>query len=643
MAVQFATLFFCFFTMALSPPLLGQAIVTPLGPFGGDVRSLAVHPAQPRNFFLGTSDGQIYVTENAGASWSKLVPGLNRRNIVVDNLAFDPSDPNTLYAATWELNSDKGWLFRTADGGQSWEEIALGRYSSAIRAIAIAPSDPHTIALGISEGVILSLDGGQTWDRITRGYRSLYHVESLAFDPLHSDTLYVGTWRLGWKTTNLGKSWKAVHSGMFFDSDMFSLLVNPHNPQVLYSSACTGIYKSENSGLKWTKLNNGLPKEARRTRTLHLDPSDFNTIYAGTTVGLYVSHNAGGSWQRLLSDIVINAVAVHPTNSQVILVGADDAGVLKSDDGGLTFHPANRGFSHRQVIAVASDPTEESLYYASVGSDGEYGGFFLSRDQGVHWRAYNQGLGEAAGDVKAILPADRSRQVYVGTPKGVFVGVPSREPWQNIEATLKLVVFDLAFADARESALFLATSDGVFHLDLADHTLTKLVIPFYEGKVNVMLYDYTSTQLFVGTDKGVFRSDNRGQTWQMKVNGLPNSPINVLEKSGKRLFSGTRDGLFSSDNNGDNWSRSEGVYPIDIIDIQANPQAENQIFAADFVVGHLFYTDNRGDRWEIIHLGSHSSRIATLTFSSSGRLLAGTNSDGVYGIAPPAPSLAEGR
>ncbi len=257
--MQILVLFFSFLMVAFSSWGLAQPVLTALGPFGGDVRSLAVHPDRPEIFFLGTSDGQIFVSEDAGETWSQLVPGLNRRNLVIDNLAFDPLDPNTLYSATWELKSDKGWLFRTRDGGQTWQEISLDRFSSAIRAIAIAPSAPQQIALGISEGVILTLDGGETWDRITRGYRSMYNVESLAFDPQNSNTLYVGTWHLGWKTTNLGKNWKAIHEGMLLDSDMFSLLVNPHNPEVLFSSACTGVYKSENGGLRWTKLRNGLP------------------------------------------------------------------------------------------------------------------------------------------------------------------------------------------------------------------------------------------------------------------------------------------------------------------------------------------------------------------------------------------------
>ena len=615
--------------------LLGQIMVQPLGPNGGDVRSLAVHPDRPNVFFLGTADGQIFTSRTAGDHWTKLVPGLNRRDVVVDNLAFDPWDPLTVYAGTWELKNSRGSLFRSRDQGKTWEELSLGRYSSTVRAIAIAPSDSQVIALGISEGVILSVDGGQTWDRITRGYRSLYNVESLSFDPQDSNTLYVGTWHLGWKTTDHGKSWKPIHKGMIFDSDMFSLLVDPQKTEVLYSSTCTGVYKSNNAGLNWTKLKNGLPKEARRTRMLHLDPSNSDTIYAGTTLGLFASHNAGDSWKELFPGVVINAIAVHPRDSQIILVGTDDAGVLKSEDGGLTFSASNIGFTHRQIVALRSHPNRPNTYYTGVSSDGRHGGFFSSSDGGRKWSNYNEGFPEGRVDIKTILPARHSNLVYVGTHGGVFAGTPNEDPWQAVDVTRQLSVSDLTFTDSTENALFLATSEGVFHLNLKGNMLKKLSIPVYKGKVSAIVNNPSSKQLFAATDMGVFRSKDSGKTWMIKVKGLPDTPIHALEKSGQRLFCGSGKGLFFSDDDGETWSKCGGVFPISISVIGPNPSDGNQIFAADFEVGHLFYSNTGGDLWTVLDLGFNNPKISALTFSGSGNLVAGTISEGIYEITLP--------
>ena len=611
---------------------VGLPSVEVLGPEGGDVRSLAVHADRPSSVFLGTADGQIFVSTNLGDSWKKLMPGLNRRNLVVDNLVFDPQDADTLYAATWELKSDKGWLFRTRDGGQSWQEVDLGRYGSAIRAVAVAPSNPRVVALGITEGVILSQDGGNTWDRITRGYRSLYHVESLAFDPVDAQSLYVGTWRLGWKTLDSGQSWEPIHKGMLFDSDVFSLLVDPTDPEVLYSSACTGIYKSVNRGLRWTRLKRGLPKKAKRTRTLHLDHSNPGTIYAGTTAGLFKSTDAGAHWRPLVSDLVVNTIAVSPQDSRIILVGTDDAGILKSQDGGSTFQPSNRGFVYRQVPVIAAAPSQPGIYYASVVSDGSHGGFFVSRNGGFRWKAHNEGLGAAVADIRVILPASFGQLVYLGTARGVFAGQPGQESWASIEATSELTVLDLAFSDKDERGLFLATTGGIFSWSLGDETLHELVLPLYEGSVNTVFYDQPTGHLLVGTEVGLFQSRNEGRTWLREVDGLPSSSIHILRKTGRRFFCGTRAGLFFSEDHGETWSRCEDVYPIDVNTLQTNPLVQEQIVAAGSLTGHLFYSWDGGDSWSSMDLGSNRSAIAAFAFGRFGDVLAGTLSEGVYRI-----------
>ena len=134
------------------------------------------------------------------------------------------------------------------------------------------------------EGALLSRDRGKTWDRITRGYRSLHNVDSLAFDDQNPPTLFVGTFHLAWKTANLGRKWVPIHKGMPMTATCSPWSWNPGKPDTIYAGL-PGIYKSDNGGVNWSRLKNGLPKEARRTRALHMDPSDPATLYAGTTKG----------------------------------------------------------------------------------------------------------------------------------------------------------------------------------------------------------------------------------------------------------------------------------------------------------------------------------------------------------------------
>ncbi len=603
----------------------------PLGPFGGDVRSLAVHPDKPERFFLGTSDGLVYVSGDAGESWRKLEPGLGRRDAVIDNLLFRPDDPDTLYAAFWELRNNRGWLYRTHDGGQSWEDVSPREFRSPIRAIAIAPSNPRAIALGISEGVLLSLDEGDSWQRITRGYRDLYNVESLAFDPTDFNTLYVGTWRLGWKTVNLGKKWQAIHQGMYFDSDMFSLLVNPREPSKLFASACTGIYRSLDAGGKWVKLTNGLPKDARRTRTLEFDPSDPQVVYAGTTAGLFVSHDGGDRWTRLIDELTINAIAVQPGRPERILVGTDDAGVLRSDDGGVTFAASNEGFIHRQISALAADPGQTGTLFAAISNDSAWGGFFQLSPTS-QWRAFNDGLETDGQAIVSILPDPASRQVYLATPRKIWVGTPFETAWREIAEVGDSSIAELAFAGPEGRILLAATSRGLLRLDLESGKRGKVNIPVYDGRISGLFRDPESGTLFASGDIGVFQSKDQGATWKISVKGLPPIPVNFVRKAGGAFFAGTRDGLYRSLDGGASWRLCESVYPLDIIALSGNPLRPAEVLAADSASGFLFYSEDGGQTWTALP-PDNRSRAAQLVHSGEGTLFAGTLSEGVYRIS----------
>ncbi len=605
----------------------------PLGPFGGDVRSLAVHPDKPDRVFLGTADGQVYVSGDWGLTWVKASPGLGRRQLVVDSLVFDPRDPDLLWAGGWELKSDRGGLYRTLDGGQSWERFDLGIFESTIRAVAVAPTNPNVIAVGINEGVLLSRDGGRSWDRISRGYRSLHHVHSLAFDPVEADLLYVGTWRLGWKTPDLGETWVAVHNGMFWDSDIFSIQVDRTRPSILYAGACSGIYKSTDRGDQWTRLRNGLPNEARRTRAVRIDPHNSDVIYAGTTHGLYRSEDGGDSWNLLLPGVVINAVLIHPLDGRRLLLGTDDGGVLSSVDGGERFHASNEGFIHRQVAAVASRSLGQEEYFVAVARDGHHGGFFLSRNGGQSWTPYNEGLDDVVARIRIILPSQRSRSVYLGTGQGIYRGIPGVEPWERLPGTGNLFVNGLRFLGEDESQLVIAAREGVFRANADRGEPRMLKIPIYDRQVFSVFVDVAERRIFVGTEMGVFRSDDAGETWQIKVEGLPYVAVNEVRRVGARLFAATRNGLFVSGDDGESWFRGSGVFPIDIVAVESGGDG-GHVLAADPLVGYLFSSRDSGSTWEATHLGLELSRISALSRTASGKILAGTLSEGVFQIIP---------
>ena len=138
-----------------------------IGPEGGNVRSLAYDPSDPNRIILGTSAGQLFISQDGGNSWAlfaHLGPG---DDYVIDHIVFDPTNPATIYAAAWGLFDDnEGDVFRSDDGGRTWQEL-MGVHGKSIRALAMAPSDHNILVIGALDGVFRSRDGGATWERIS--------------------------------------------------------------------------------------------------------------------------------------------------------------------------------------------------------------------------------------------------------------------------------------------------------------------------------------------------------------------------------------------------------------------------------------------------------------------------------------------
>ncbi len=234
----------------------------------------------------------------------------NRTDAVISRMVSAPPKGERIYASVWFQEAGAGGgVFGSDDGGRTWR--LLGLPAEAVRALEIAPTDENLLIAGTRSGVFRSSDAGKNWERISpAGDEELRNVDSVAIDPADGRVIYAGTYHLPWKTTDGGKNWKPVTAGLIDDSDIMSMRVDATNPARLYLSACSGIYRSEDRGGMWTKLQ-GIPYAARRTHSIVQDGKDPQTLYAGTTEGLWVTRDGGESWKRTTpKEWVINTVAV---------------------------------------------------------------------------------------------------------------------------------------------------------------------------------------------------------------------------------------------------------------------------------------------------------------------------------------------
>lgn len=468
----------------------------PVGPDGGDVRSLTYDPANPDRIYLGTSAGRLFVSNDAGASWTRFTQ-LGGHDYVLDHLVIDPA--GTMYMGAWSVEDNSvGDVFRSRDGGKTWQPLK-DMHGKSVRALALSASDPKVLAAGALDGVYQTRNGGESWKRISpSNHAEIKNIESIAIDPRDPDTVYVGTWHLPWKTADGGKTWQHIKQGVIDDSDVFSIIISRVDPQVVYISACSGIYRSENAGDLFRKAQ-GIPFSARRTRVLQQDPNHPDTVYAGTTEGLWKTLDGGKSWKRITAaNVIVNDVLIDPRNSDRVLLATDRSGVLASRDAGLVFAASNRGFAHRQVAAVLADPADGSTVYAGLINDKEFGGVFVSHDEGGHWNQISFGLG--GRDVFVLRPAPRGK-IVAGTNTGIFLYDPKSSRWEPSDS----FVTDVTTTTTRK----VRTKQGV---KVIPETKTKTAVRKFGGRVSDL--EITPERWYAATSSGLLWSTDEGRTWR---------------------------------------------------------------------------------------------------------------------------------
>lgn len=401
-----------------------------IGPDGGDVRSLTYDPQNPDRILLGTSSGQIFESRDRGLSWTRFAHLGSGPDYVLDHMIFDPSDSRKLYVSAWSIEHETGELFRSKNGGKTFESLSDMKGKS-IRSLAMSLANSRILVAGALDGVYRSEDGGDHWSRISpEGHKDIKNIESLAIDPKDPNVIYAGTWHLAWKTENGGESWHQVKNGVIDDSDVFSIIVDPQESSNVYLSACSGIYKSTDSAELFHKAQ-GIPFSARRTRVLKQDPKHPEVVFAGTTEGLWKTTDAGTSWHRVTApNIIVNDVMIDPRDSTRVLLATDRSGVLLSTNNSASFSASNDGFAHRQVRALLADSKDPNVLYAGMVNDKEFGGVFVSRDAGLRWSQLSNGLN---GRDVFTLAEDQKGNIYAGTNAGLFRLAPATKMWSLVK------------------------------------------------------------------------------------------------------------------------------------------------------------------------------------------------------------------
>ena len=288
------------------------------------------------------------------------------------------------------MGTTGGGLWKTEDAGISWQNISDGFFNtSSVGAVAVSESDNNIVLVGMGEspvrgvmtssgdGVYKSVDGGDTWTHL--GLENTKHISQVRIHPSDPDIIYVsaqgspyaGTEDRGiYRTYDGGKNWEKV---LYVDanSGAVDLAMDYNNPRILYASFWdhqrlpwyvrsggegSGIWKSTDGGDTWKKLDQGLPKSVMGKIGVTVSRANPKLVYAiieSEEGGLYRSDDAGESWRLVNDDRVLRArswyymhIYADPSDENVVYVL--NAPMMKSIDGGKTFVniPVPHGDNH---------------------------------------------------------------------------------------------------------------------------------------------------------------------------------------------------------------------------------------------------------------------------------------------------------
>ena len=405
---------------------------------GGRVTTVTGVASQPHTFYMGSTGGGVWRTHDAGESWHNLTDGKIDAG-GIGAIAVAPSDTNVLYAGTGSTcmrgNVSPGiGAYRSLDAGETWEFIGLEN-AGQIGRIVVHPNDSELIYAAVlgnafapnsERGVFRSRDGGQSWEHVLFLDESTGVVD-VAMDPRNPRVLYAAAWGGGerkpwdirsgsehggiYKSTDGGDNWDKLGGGL--PDGMVGktgVAVSPANPDrvfALVEHEKGGLYRSENGGASWKLVNGDHMLWERPWYYLHIipDPQNANTLWVAN-VFLQKSEDGGASFRPVMSHHPdYHAAWINPENSDIMIIG-NDGGAEVSLTGG------------RSWSTVRNQATAE-LYRVSV-------------DNQFPYRLYGAQQDNSTISVPSRLPpgmaSDSEAEFQVGGCESGHIAIDPRNP-----------------------------------------------------------------------------------------------------------------------------------------------------------------------------------------------------------------------
>jgi len=550
------------------------------------ITSLKFDPKNPNKLYAGVigKDGTIYVSNDKGEIWNKLNEDLTFTTIWGHSqLQIDPNDKNTVYAGTWG-----GGTYKTTNAGRDWA-LLDNKHTFSPTCLAVYKKNPNIIYAcdRTAPKIHKSVDAGKTWTEYYDFGSSYMLTSAVAIDPDNPDTIYAAAFMP--PMAHAGELAKiengtATEIGKDLPRSVIEIELDPKNKNTIYATThIHGLYKSDDGGITWEKLddkNNGLPRIG--IYDIDVDPENSEILYATALCGV-------------LPDYMMPPQAIQLLTGFKNLDPDGKCGVYKSVDAGNNWELILPTISEARGIDI--DPKNPSnLYVADM-----MGGVWVSNDAGQNWRQENSGLGSISMTSVKI----KDNYIYASTQgSGVYSGIINSNgsiTWDRTRSNKpKAFVYKLQIAvDPNNSDRIYASSypGGLLRSDDGGKNwndknfLTpsiKVEDPTVQGYYFFDIDTNNTKNIWLGAyGKGMFVSHD-GMDFDMFANGVDNimadkhvTSLKINPSNPDEIYVGTQEGVFVTQDSGKHWKEmNDGLQTLDIrslriADIEYPPFEDN--------------------------------------------------------------------
>ena len=614
------------------------------------INLLATDPKSPERIYCASWQGEgVFRTDDYGQNWQFL----NKGGIVHpwdDELLVDPLEPQNV----WYV-SDVPFIHKSSNYGENWtimnHPYQMNNFNfSSVYSMGQSNDARSFYALnngfGIFKGQRASDEEGFIWE-----FLNLSEVDysySIAVSPYDDNVLFSGYSRKPFEAKakirgsyDGGATW---FTSFEIDgaSAVTSVVFDKAYPNQLYATSVGDngaiLWNSSNNGTSWDKLN-----EYFNFTTIHSFASGTGIIYAGVWGGgTYRTVDSGNTWQKLKGDETFSAaaMAVNSNNADIIyLADRTKPIVYKSYDRGESWSVFfNAGSEFRRIMSITIAPNDNECIYVSamkIGGPGKDGGLF---------RIENNSVTDMSGSLSkvpltiTIDPKNPSIIYLVLHESGIYKSIDSGNSWlkisgdssglpesgfnnlyvdpNNSERLFLIGGCDVKFSTFESVGLDPDVVNGVYLSTNGGNTWKNTnngVLGKQSGSIkSLCFYNESSDIIFLGSEKGVFYSQDAGDSWE-KSNELPYNTLGGISIAGSRIYAYTNGaGVFVGDIQSDYsilWENESKLHvPVYFAQILKDKGNSSTVFASGYPGGIFKSTDN-GNTWHEKNFGMVSFKV----------------------------------